>query len=187
MRSQARSVRTLGIVAVALTLGSAVVGCAQRPGTAATVDDWRITESYLADTVREIAPLSAEPPTAQGTLSSLISAPSYLEVAEDNGAGVSTQEAETFLASIAEQVGIDPDTEFADGVVLIAQVQVAQGKLQQSGALDAAEQITERVTEADVALNPRYGEWTDGQIQPTVFPWLITPEADSETDAPEPS
>lgn len=165
MRSQAR----YAVVPVLAAL--ALAGCAQQPGTAATVEGERITQSALAATVEDLDTLNGAASAPSQVLTSLVFAPVVVDVSREAGVGVSADEATALLDEAALAAGLEP-WDYAAGTIQIAELQLAS----QYGASIAGlnEEITLRAAEMDVTVNPLYGEWEGAAgIAPTQWPWLI--------------
>lgn len=172
--TRARWLRALAGLAV---VGMVVAGCSAHPGAAAVVDGQEISESHLAEAVRDFELVTGQAPEAVAMLSTLVVAPTILEAASEFGIGVSEQQAVELLDAQVEAGGRTPPADgYADGVVQVAQMTLLSQQVQSSpDAGEINDRIAERIAEADVEVNPRYGEITpDGQIQPASYPWLTT-------------
>lgn len=165
------------LTAVALAAALALAGCAQQPGTAAVVEGQRITESYLAATVADFAPLTGSQVTPAETLQLLVQGPVLVDAASRHGVGVSDQQAEEFLAAVVESQGIGDESDFSEGMVLIAKMSLAGNSL--ATVPDSAavfDQIAAEFADLGVTVNPRYGQWDpSGAIIPTVFDFHAQP------------
>ncbi|MBK5249612.1 MAG: hypothetical protein JJE50_09295 [Actinomycetales bacterium] len=172
----------LMMVASSLVVGGlALAGCAGQPGAAAVVDGRPISEGYLAEAGAEFAPYSGSPLSPADMLTALIQAPVVVQVGSEHGVGVSTQEAVDRLDSVSETSQIATDGEYADGTVQLVQMILTYDALQNSPDSQAiSEEVTARIADTDVEINPRYGQWDPkGTIVPVTPEWLIdsTPAA----------
>ncbi|WP_284249136.1 hypothetical protein [Litorihabitans aurantiacus] len=171
-----RSSRARHAVVIVPALAAALVltGCG-RPGTAATVDGERITEGQVGALVADLERLAS---TAQAgapvdpaqALSTLVQAPTILDVVAEFGATASDQEAVALLDSVVSQGGLEP-WDYSAEIRQVAQLQLASPALQADEA--ASLEVGRRLAALDVDLNPRFGTWQDGQIAPTQWPWLV--------------
>lgn len=163
------------LLAVPLAIVLALAGCAGQPGAAAIVDGEVISEAYLAETVADLSVFSDAPPAS--VLQALIVAPFWVDGAAEAGYGASDDEAEALLADLAASNGVSPSTvEAGPGLLSIARVTAAQDKANASGEGTAvAGVVQERVNDAEIVVNPRYGEWVlDQGVQSVPRPWLTT-------------
>ncbi|SFK21034.1 hypothetical protein SAMN05216467_2526 [Cellulomonas sp. KH9] len=173
--------RTRGrvLVAAAVVTGGLLAGCSTHPGDAAVVDGRAITTAELATTFEELTPIfqGAGP---QDVLGVLITEPFATELAAEQGDGVSDQQALDLLRTVAERAVGEQEAarmEFGPGAVAIARYSLAVAALQD--APDPAAAVAEyqaRVLDADIVVNPRFGEFTTdlGVAPPTTPPWIVT-------------
>lgn len=162
--------RALAAAALAVLL---LAGCAPRGGVAAYVDGEPITEGVLAETVRDIAPLSGAP--VRSVLHALIVSPAWIEAARATGVGVSEQEGRDLLDELTQEAGADAErVGYGPGVVAIAQVLAAQEKAAALGEGEALALAADAlVRESEIEVNPRYGEWTLQGVAPLLHPWIV--------------
>ena len=164
MSSSRRVAGAAVVLAIALS-----AGCTAHPGVAAVVDGRTITQDYLEDAS---ADLQKDP---AWTLSLLVAAPYYIEVAEDNGVAVSTQEARTAFEEALADAG--KATAISDGAVevmrLVLATQAVSDLPHGAGILSETEA---RVLELDMEINPRYGDVdpATGEIARTTSPWIVS-------------
>lgn len=164
---------TAAALLAALTLG----GCAAQPGAAAVVDGQRITENELARAVSDFAAVTGQQVDGATMLGTLVVAPLLIEVGAANGVGASVDEATALLDQQAEVSGLTaPEDGYGPGVIQVAQMTiVSQGLNASPAGAAAAQEINERVAQADVEVSPRYGEFDpSGQIVPQPLPWITT-------------
>ncbi|MBF0688965.1 MAG: hypothetical protein IR158_14515 [Cellulomonas sp.] len=185
------------VVAAVVAAGGLLAGCSGQPGAAAVVDGRTITTAELAATQEELAPIFAGA-RAQDVLGVLITEPFALEVAADEGVGVNDEEARELLRTVSVQaLGEEEGSarEFGPGSLAVARYSLATAALQDlPGAQAAADRYQERVAAADIEVNPRFGEFTEGLVvaPPTTPSWVV-PEGgrgapvDGATPAPTPT
>ena len=169
-------------VAAVLLAGAAVttlVGCSARPGVAAVVDDRTITQDDVSATQQDLRVLIPDL-DAGSVVSAMVAAPYYIDAAAQNGVGVSSEEAREFLelnldARQAEDAASGAPAEMGDGAVEVIRFTLAAQNIE---TLPDAQQIlqgvSEQIGEADLEINPRYGELDAfGEIVPIALPWLV--------------
>lgn len=163
---------------VAAVVGSVLLGgCSAQPGAAGVIDGRTISTDTVDRTVREVEPVlnGAEPANVLG---SLMFAPYYIEAAEENGVGVSTEETRGMLDEAATSLGV-PATDWSQSSIDLVRFFLSAQNLQ---ALDP--QITAAVQQelaaTDIEVNPRYGTFDEesGQIVPLDLPWIVDGTAD---------
>ncbi|MEE6273122.1 hypothetical protein [Georgenia wangjunii] len=184
-RTFPRGARALAGVALA---GAALAGCSANPGAAAVVDGERISEAFLSEAVRDFELVTGQPTSAAAMISTLAVMPPILAVAEEAGIAVSTEQGAQLLDAQIEQAGGTPPAEgYGEGVIQIAQMTLVNQQIQTSpDAMMISEEIARRVSEADIELNPRYGELTaDGQLTAPSYPWLVAPEPEEGFPVPQ--
>ncbi|WP_098469432.1 hypothetical protein [Serinibacter salmoneus] len=150
-----------------------MTACTQQPGTAATVEGERITQAELAATVEDLDTLNGMASDPGQVLTSLIFAPVVVTASGDAGVGVSQAEATALLDEVAATAGLEP-WDYAPGTIQIAELQLVSQYTASVAGLN--EEIAVRAAEADVEVNPLYGEWSGASgVQPTQWPWLLEP------------
>lgn len=169
--------------ALALT-ALAAGGCSGQPGAAAVVEGETIEVADLHAATEELGPYLQDASPAS-ILVILIAAPTFDQVATENGVAVSTQQAQSLLDGLSTQAAAaggapaGAPAEFSDASVAVARFTLLQQSLQ---ALPDAEQVfagvTERLADLDVDVNPRYGEvdFAAGGLIPDDRPWLVPDE-----------
>ncbi|MCM3662429.1 hypothetical protein M3148_15725 [Georgenia satyanarayanai] len=166
-----------GIAAATLLAALALGGCSAHPGAAAVVDGERITEAELARAVSDFAAVTGQEVDSVAMLGTLVVAPVLIEVGAEHGVGASEDEAVALLDQQAEVAGLTtPKDGYGSGVIDVARMTLINQRLAQApeGAA-AAQAITERISEAEVEVSPRYGEFDpSGQIVPQALPWIAT-------------
>lgn len=171
-----------GIAAAAVLAGLALGGCSAQPGAAAVVDGERITENELARAVEDFAAVTGQQVEAAVMLGTLVVAPSLIEVGAEHGVGASEEEAATLLDRQAEMAGLPVPDGYGDGVLQVARMTIVQQGLSTApDASVAAEKINERVSQIDVDVSPRYGEFDpSGQIVQEPLPWIASQQAPAQ-------
>ncbi|MBO0922212.1 hypothetical protein J1G42_15420 [Cellulomonas sp. zg-ZUI222] len=186
--------RTRGrvLVAAAVVTGGLLAGCSTHPGDAALVDGRAITTAELATAFEEMAPI-LQGVAPQNVLGILITEPFATELAAEQGAGVSDQQALDLLRTVAERA-VGPEEaagmEFGPGAVAIARYSLALAALQD--APDPAAAVAEyqaRVLDADIEVNPRFGEFTIdlGVVPPEQPSWIVPAGGLEAAPADEPA
>jgi hypothetical protein len=181
-RSVAGAGRRVVLALAAAAIPLAVAGCdAQQLGSAAVVDDERITVRALQQSVldfHESLPEDVPPPAEDAViqrtfLNRQILHRLYQDVAEQNDVVVTDAQIDAFLgefeaangenmpAFLAER-GLTPETA-RDSVY---DALVSDALTQRLGSEEAlAEALDEAARAAGVWVNPRYGQWRDGGIE----------------------
>jgi hypothetical protein len=158
---------------VAAVVGSVLLGgCSAQPGAAGVIDGRTISTDTVEQTVREVEPVlnGAEPANVLG---SLLLAPYYIEAAEENGVGISTEETRGMLDEAAASLGV-PATDWSRSSIDLVRFFLAAQNLQTlDPAITAA--VQEELAAADIEVNPRYGTFDEetGQIVPLDLPWIV--------------
>lgn len=182
--------RTRGrvVVAAVVAAGGLLAGCSGQPGAAAVVDGRTITTAELATTHEQLGPIF-NGARAQDVLGVLITEPFAVQVAADEGVGVNDEEARELLRMVAVQALGEEDgaaLEFGPGAVAVARYSLATAALQDlPSAQAAAAEYQERVSAADIEVNPRYGDFTDDLVvAPPATPSWVVPAGgrDAATD-----
>ncbi|MBD8062542.1 hypothetical protein [Oceanitalea stevensii] len=166
-----------GIAAATLLTALALGGCSAHPGAAAVVDGERITEAELARAVSDFAAVTGQQVDSVAMLGTLVVAPVLIEVGAEHGVGASEDEAVALLDQQAEVSGLTaPEDGYGSGVIDVARMTLVNQRLAAAPEGAAATQaITERISEAEVEVSPRYGEFDpSGQIVPQALPWIAT-------------
>ncbi|MBO1751970.1 hypothetical protein J4G33_09160 [Actinotalea sp. BY-33] len=166
-------VRTAAAVAAATTTAMLVAGCSTTPGAAAVVEGRTITQSTLDAAQQDLAPIF-QGVDARTVLVGLIVAPYFLEAAAENGVAVSEEQAvEVVNQGLAESGQELP--ELSEGALEVLRFSLASQSLQQlEDAPAIISEVEAEIFEADVTINPRYGELDPetGQITAETLPWL---------------
>ncbi|MDO8121473.1 hypothetical protein Q6346_09130 [Isoptericola sp. b490] len=164
-------IRTLAGAVLAATL---LAGCSVHPGVAAVVGDRSISQSELQQTYAQLKPMLANSDPAN-LLSGLITAPDVVAAAEQNGVGVSDDDAVTLLNSIVTQQKLPAVSEWTPDAVLLARSQLAAQalqKLDQATSVFAA--LSKTLAAHDIQVNPQYGTWSGGQITSAPPAWIAS-------------
>ena len=160
-----------GALAVAAMLGA----CAGTPGAAAVVDGRVIPASDVQVAVEQLGGLFQGVST-QTVTSVLIQEPTVVELAAQNGVGVSVQQARDLLKSASMAAGTPLPDDLAASTIAVARYVQASGALQDApNAPELAQEFSDRIAELDIEVNPRYGTLgPDANIgAPPVRPWLV--------------
>ena len=159
------------VAAVALV---ATTGCSVHPGAAAVVDGRTITQEYTQDASEDLGL------DAGTTLSLLIDAPYYVEMAENNGVGVSPDDVRTAVHDGLLGEGTDPNVQLGDGATEIVQLVLADKAVNAlpDGARIRAD-TNARISGLDMDINPRYGERDPASslIRLPPLPWIVPTNA----------
>ncbi len=173
------------VAAVAL-----LAGCSGQPGAAAVVDGRTISTAELARAAEELKPIFNGAGT-NDVLGVLINEPFATEVAAERGVGVSDQQALDLLRSVTEQaLGEEAaaDAEFGEGALAVARYSLAVTGLRDvPDAQDAMLEYQEKISAADVEVNPRFGDYTPetGVTAPTAPSWIVPEGGRGAATAPE--
>jgi len=161
-----RSTRGGAALALAASLAVAPLLAACRPaqaGAAAVVGDRRVTVEQVQTATTELRSIVQDPTqiSQQLVLGWLITSPYVLQVASDQGQGVSTQDAERFFQQ-ANFKAAGGGTTPSDASVQAVQTAYALQKLTGQGsdqkqAQAAVEQVLADLKSAGVKVSPRYG------------------------------
>jgi hypothetical protein len=163
-RLTVKTPRLLAAVAAAATL--ALTGCG-RADTAAVVDGHVITESGIFATSEQVAEYASQPMATSDLLNRLVVLPAVLEVLGERGVTISDAAARSAVATI------DSPTPY---LLDLARLDLAIGQLTQD---DMAE-VTRRLAEADVEINPRFGSFNPEQaaVVATSPDWIVDAAGD---------
>ncbi|MGY4643583.1 hypothetical protein [Cellulomonas sp. URHB0016] len=178
---------------VAATVAGTLAGCSDgEPGDAAVVNGTAIPTADVRAAKQELGPY-LQAVTSLNILNVLVEAPTYLAVADDEGVGVSDEDAQALLDAIVERSGTPDRPTFTEPSLTVAKYSIAFNNLQAlPNAKDVAAQVSEDLGKLDVTVNPRFGELADGnQISaPGRQPWIVEPKgaggSDGGSDAPAP-
>lgn len=158
----------------ALLAVTVLTGCSVRPGAAAVVDGRVISQDELARTHTELGPLLQEPTPAQ-VLTVLVIEPIFVRAAEENGVGVSVDDARKLLDSSAQQNKVTDVPDWSTGSVDVARFSLASSALQNlPNASDVMTTVNDEIAKQDVSINPLYGTWDASSEGVTAlsFPWI---------------
>lgn len=179
--------RRLTVLLAAGGLAAALTGCSsQQPGAAAIVDGRTISSSEVRDVLTELTPYF-QGATTPNVLSVLIQEPVVVQVAADQGVGVSDEDAQALLDQSVESSGGKAGTHFSDASLDVARYSVAYQNLQTKGDAALAE-VQKRLEEQKVTVNPRFGHLDESDVQvsdPVPWPWLHAGSS-AATTAPTP-
>jgi hypothetical protein len=191
-------------LAAALLLTPLTAACGTQAGAAAVVGDRRITVGELQTATSEVRSIVQDPSqvTQQLVLGWLIANPYVLQVAAEQGRGVSTQDAQGFFtrSNFTNASGGTTPSESALAAVQSAYaLQLLTGQDASPQAAKAAvDEVLADLRAADVDVNPRYGtfdyRWDEQTQSFTLTPrspnWLEprqAPAPAAATPAPTPS
>lgn len=165
--------------------GLVLAGCAAQPGTAATVNGTTISENDVDDATVEYVALTGQETSPVVVLNTLVQAELLDPIASDAGYAYSDAEVRNFFLEQAALSGAQerPDVDsraFLDlGRYLLQYNEISTSQ-------DAQTILTELGTslqEADLKVNPRYGQANEsGVIVPTAKEW-IQPSEQAATPA----
>jgi hypothetical protein len=172
-----RLAAAVAAAAAALTLSA----CGQvNAGAAAAVGDHRISVSQLQTATLELQPVVEALTNGQGSIAQadvlawMIIAPFAVEVAAQNGAGTSQDEARQLFQQVADaqkrnavqlsaEVDATPDPvaiEALRGVLALQNLQTENNaKLSPDRARAAQQVLLDRLRTASIVVNPRYGQF----------------------------
>lgn len=160
-------------VTAGVVLSAALAGCSadQAPGAAALDADGEVivSVSQIEEVTAELAPTQL---SARDVLFYEIAGPAVQDLAEREGALVSTDQVQRDVAAAAD--GLELSAEAAAVLATVTTIgALAQGPTQA--------EVIERLQGLDPTINPRYGQW-DGDVLPAalpivdpVQPWIATP------------
>lgn len=185
-------VRRVGVLLAGGVAAGVLAGCAGQPGAAAVVDGTTIPTSDVRVASDELRPYLQDV-SPSNVLTVLVHEPTIVAIAEENGVGVSDEEAAELLESVAKQRDPEADATFSQPSLDVARYSLAYTRLQ--GLEDAQEVLgdaQDRIAQLDVEVNPRFGSTDDVNtiVAPTARPWIVAPQASAEDGtqpAPEPS
>lgn len=151
------------LVAVVASAALLLSGCGTA-NTAAVVDGQRITQSGLQEATEQIAQYASRPMPARDVLTRLIIAPTVLRVLAERDVTITDAAARSALADIDGPVPY---------LVDLTRLDLAIGQMTEQ---DFAE-ITSRLSDLDVDVNPRYGEFNAEQVAvvPAPAEWIANP------------
>lgn len=151
------------LVAAIASAALLLSGCGTA-NTAAVVDGHRITQSGLQEATEQIAQYAPQPMPARDVLTRLIIVPTVLGVLGERDVTVSDAAARSALSDIDSPVPYLLD---------LTKLDLAIGQLTDQ---DFAE-ITSRLGDLDVDVNPRYGAFSPEQVAvvPDTAEWIANP------------
>ncbi len=167
--------RTALLAGAALAAAAVLGGCAGTPGAAAVVDGRAIPASDVQIAVEQIGGLFQGVST-QTVTSVLIQEPVIVELAADNGVGVSDTQARDLLRSAATASGTTLPEDLAPATIAVARYVQASGALRDAqNAPELAQEFSDRLAELDIEVNPRFGVLLpDANIEaPPVREWIV--------------
>lgn len=172
-----RARRTAVVIGVLATV-AAVAGCSTGPDVVAEVEGTTITEADLDTVISELGPMLAD--SSRGAvLTALVQSEAGLTLAEPNGIEVPDAEAEDFLTSLADSLGIETG-DWSEGSLTIARMQLLGRELGNTvGVEETNAQFQAALEGADVTVSPRYGEYdpATGEVVALSPDWIVDPAA----------
>lgn len=171
----ARPIRSALVLAAVATV---LAGCSGSPGTAAVVDGERLTDAEVAQAVEEYASVTGQEALPGAVVYTLVDGFILNDIASSYGLAYSDDEVVEYFTQLAESSG----GELPEGGLSPTFVELGRTLLVNSSVStdpDAQAIATDFVAareEADIEVNPRYGEVREGQIAPTTHEWLATAE-----------
>ncbi|WP_028050867.1 hypothetical protein [Cellulomonas sp. URHD0024] len=176
-----------------LATAAVLAGCAGQPGAAAVVDGTPIPTSDLQTALDEIKPY-VPGATPSAVLGALVVEPTVSAMAAEAGVGGSDEDAKAYLDAVVKNVSPEAHPTFSPASIAIGRYFVAFTNLSNlSNQNVVSDDITKRIADLDVEVNPRFGTLgEDNKVAPAVPPtWLVDPSApkpaDGQTPAPSPS
>lgn len=148
------------VVAGAMVATAALSACGGMPGTAATVDGNKISDSEVSQTMEDynsFATDASQKMTAPAALNELIKAELADQVMADRG--LSQSEFDKFYDE-----GVNPEAKKNEKVSELARELL---KTPFVASKVGEEELKKEFSGADVTVNPRYGSWGEGVLNPT--------------------
>lgn len=179
--------RAAGVL-VALT-AAGLMGCSGQPGAAAVVDGTAIPTSDVEAALAELLPWF-QGVTTTNVLSVLVQEPTVVELAEENGVGVSDEDAQALLDEVVKQKSPDATATFTEPSLAVARYSIAYSNLEDLPDPAAiGEEIDTRLRALDIEVNPRFASLEDDfQIgAPVAPPWLVRSGSGTSDGVPEPA
>lgn len=162
------------LAAAVLAAAALLAGCTTPSGgTAAIVNGQTVTVAELDDAMT-LAPYLSRPIAPGELLVSLVQAREILQGAAEHGVAVSTHQAEELLDQMGAST-LRVDGEYPAAVIDITKVQLVAQEIEASGDAETIfTDINERLTNADIELNPRYRAWQGGDAAANggFSPWI---------------
>lgn len=170
-----RRIRPARALVVLAAAGLALSGCAAQPGTAAVVNGERITSNDLDDATLEYVALTGQETEPVVVLNTLIAAEILPEVAAERGVAYSDEQVAERFTEQAALLGTTAPESYSEAFLDLGHYLFTVIDVQTSpdGAA-ILEEFSARMAEADVEINPRYGQAQDGTIAPIEHDWLAT-------------
>lgn len=183
-------VRRVGVLVAGGVAAGVLAGCAGQPGAAAVVDGTAIPTSDVRLASDELRPYLQDV-SPSNVLTVLVHEPTITAIAEENGVGVSDEEAVELLDSVAQQRDSEARVTFSQPSIDVARYSLAYTRLQDlPDAQEVLGDALARIGELDVEVNPRFGSADDANtiVGPTTRPWIVVPAADAgQGDGTEPA
>lgn len=210
MRSMRRS-RVAVLVAGAAVLALVSACGTQKAGSAAVVDDQRLTESQVSDQVHEMSALYESNPDAQPLTNDQLTQAAISwwlndkvldAYAEANDITVTDAQVDQVLGPAAQRdqlslrTGVAPSQleDAARAVVTYqaaAQALVTEGMSEQEAVAALSDELAKTADELGVKVNPRYGSgWVPGleqALEPRNPERLSSPASGAASPSPEPT
>lgn len=168
------------VSAVVLLTAAALAGCSAQPGTAAVINGTKITEGELDDATLEYVGLTGQEAQPSVVLNTLLAAEIFPSIAAEYGLALSDEQVTERLQEQAALQGADiPADGYSEAFIDLGHYLFSS--IEAQARPDAAaifQEFTTAMAEADIEVNPRYGQvGEDGIIAPSDKDWLATPEA----------
>ena len=164
-------------IAAALVVSAALLGgCAQLPGTAATVDGARVTEGDVADATQDFEQLLGSAPNAVAVVDALVKEKVVTPVAAEYGITASDAQVVDYFGEYSASTGAEPLEEFSEAGLQVGRYLYLMGEAQLSeDAMGISEDMLAAVEAADIEVSDRYGAYNEGgELLPVEHPWLKT-------------
>ncbi|MFD1504248.1 hypothetical protein FE374_04170 [Georgenia yuyongxinii] len=168
------------VSAVVLLTAAALAGCSAQPGTAAVINGTKITEGELDDATLEFGDLTGQPPQPSVVLNTLLAAEVFPSIAAEHGLALSDQQVTQRLEEQAVLQGAEvPVDGYSPAFIDLGHYLFSATDAQAHPEAAAIfQEFTTAMGEADIEVNPRYGQVEDsGEIVPSQHDWLVTPDA----------
>jgi hypothetical protein len=168
------------VSAVVVLAAAALAGCSAQPGTAAVINGTKITEGELDDATLEFGDLTGEPPQPSIVLNTLLAAEVFPAIAAEHGIALSDEQVAERLDEQAALQGAEiPADGYSSAFIDLGHYLFSATEAQSHPDATAIfEEFTAAMADADIEVNPRYGQVQDnGEIVPSQHDWLVTPSA----------
>lgn len=166
--------RIVRAAAAGLALAGLLAGCASHPGAAAVVDGRQISASDVATALDELRPAAATL-TPQLVLQTLIEEPTVVQLASDEGIGVSDDDAKATLDSYFQASDLEAPGDYSPATLVVGRREAAIAKLSAQQDVDRiGQEYLDRLGALHVSVNPRFGSFDAGKVTDPIQPvWMV--------------